>query len=80
MLARTLIEARAPINRAARSKSCALICRLAPCLEAVEAPIAALAAFPTCSHEIEFSFLNGILMVPTGHLSTFNRDAGGSDF
>jgi hypothetical protein len=42
---------------------------------AVEAPIAAVGARPTCSHEFEFSFLNGNLMVPAGHPPISNMQA-----
>jgi hypothetical protein len=39
-----------------------------PCLVALDAPVAAPAARLISSHKIEFSFLNGNLMVPTGDL------------
>jgi hypothetical protein len=42
---------------------------------AVGSSYAALPALPTCSHKIEFSFLNGNLMVPAGHPSIF-KDVG----
>jgi len=38
------------------------------CIAAVEAPTTNPAAHAACLHEIEFSFLNSNLMVPTGHL------------
>jgi len=36
--------------------------------------VALLARSPNCSHEIDFSFLNGNLMVPAGRPSIFNSD------
>jgi hypothetical protein len=64
---------RARNNAAAYQKSRAgtPLLRLMLCFGATQAPIAAPAARPTRLHEIEFSFLNGNLMVPSDHLHIF---------
>jgi hypothetical protein len=68
---------RARNNAAAYQKSRAgtPLLRLMLCFGATQAPIAAPAARPTWLHEIEFSFLNGNLVVPPGRLFMFNHDA-----